>query len=187
MGAVAQTKMTVEEYLAYDRAAEVKSEYHDGELFPNSVSMSVRHSRISANLVLYLGGLLRGTTCRVFNPTRVRVTPRKYFYPDVFVVCGHLKLTDEAQDTLTNPKVIFEVLSPSTADYDLGGKFLLYRSLDSLEEYIAVSQDEQKVHVYRRTPNDVWTLTTYEGLQASFRLDSIGITVPISEIYCELE
>ena len=149
--------------------------------------MGVRHSRISANLVFYLGGLLRGSPCRVFNPTRVRVTPRKYFYPDVFVVCGLVQLTDQTQDTQTNPKVIFEVLSPATADYDLGGKFFLYRCLDSLEEYIAVSQDEQKVHVYRRTPNEVWTLATYEGLQASFRLDSIGVAVPLSEIYLELE
>ena len=178
--------MTVEEYLAYDRAAEVKSEYHDGELFPSSVSMSVRHSRISANVIASLITLLRSTSCRVYTPTRVRVNARKYFYPDVFVVCGQVQLTDETQDTITNPKVIFEILSPSTADYDLGGKFQLYRSLPSFEEYVALSQDDPQVHVFRRTPNDVWTLTTYDGLEASFNLESLGITVSLAEIYLEL-
>ena len=185
--ALAHPKMTVEEYLAYDRAAEVKSEYHDGELFPTSVSMSVRHSRISANVVASLSTLLRSTSCRVYTPTRVRVNARKYFYPDVFVVCGQVQLTDETQDTITNPKVIVEVLSPSTADYDLGGKFQLYLRLPSLEEYVAVSQDEVKVHVFRRTANDVWNLTNYEGLDASFSLQSLGIVVPLREIFLELD
>ena len=184
--ALAHPKMTVEEYLVYDRAAEVKSEYHDGELFPTSVSMSVRHSRITANVVICLGNLLRSGPCKVYTPTRVRVNARKYFYPDAFVVCGQVQLTDEMQDTITNPKVIVEVLSPSTADYDLGGKFQMYLRLPSLEEYVAVSKDEVKVHVFRRTANDAWSLTNYEGLDASFPLQSLGIVVPLREIFLEL-
>ena len=82
---------------------------------------------------------------------RVRVSPKKYLYPDLLVYCGEPQLTDEVEDTITNPKVIVEVLSPSTANYDQGGKFRLYQQLPSFEEYVLVSQDTPRVEVSRKT------------------------------------
>jgi Uma2 family endonuclease len=122
-------KLSVEEYLALDRVAEVPCEYHDGELFP-VMAVTIEHGRITANTICRLSERLDGKPCRVVNsPVRVRVSPTKFVYPEILVVCGKMDVTDETQDTLTNPKVIVEVLSPSTAGYDYGGKFALYRTV----------------------------------------------------------
>jgi Uma2 family endonuclease len=110
----------VEEYLAIDRAAEIPSEYHDGEMFPIE-AVSWEYSLISVNIGRVLAERLDKTPCRVAGgPLRVRATPTRFVLPDLMVVCGKPVLTDEHQDTLTNPKVIVEILSPSTADYDYG-------------------------------------------------------------------
>ena len=116
-----------ESYLAQDRAAEWKSEFQDGEMFPIE-AVSYRHSTIAANLVFALKLRLRAVGCSIQpRPLRARVTPSKYLYPDLQIVCGNPELTDEHADTLVNPRVVIEILSPSTADYDHGGKFELYR------------------------------------------------------------
>ena len=99
------------------------------------------------------------------------------------VVCGKPALTDEHSDTLTNPKVIFEILSPSTQDYDYGTKFSLYRQLPSYEEYVLVSQTTHLVEVYRRAPESRWILSTYTGSDAVFPVESLGIAIPLAEIY----
>jgi Uma2 family endonuclease len=114
---------------------------------------------------------------------RVRVSPTHFVYPDLLVVCGNPSLTDESVDTLTNPKVVFGVLSPSTADYDRGGKFELYRELPSFEEYVLVSQDRQRVETFSRTQAGDWLLKRYDGPAASLALSSLGIPIPLAEIY----
>ena len=156
--AAALSPFTVEQYLAADRAAEQKCEFHDGEMFPIEAA-SLKHSFIAANVA---GALrLRGGPCRrVIAPVRVRVSPTKFLYPDVFVYCGEPALTDQHADTLTNPKVIVEILSPSTKDYNYGSKFEFYRLLPSFEEYVLISQTEPRVEVLRRNAHDRWTLTT---------------------------
>jgi Uma2 family endonuclease len=123
MGAAIVAKLSVEEYLALDRAAEVKSEYHDGEMLP-LVAVTLSHGLISFRFGVLLDRQLAKTGCRIVpSGLRVRVSPSKFVIPDLLVYCGKAELTDEHQDTITNPKVIVEVLSPSTADYDYGGKF----------------------------------------------------------------
>ena len=129
---------------------------------------------------------LRNSSCYVTTTLRVRVSPKKYLYPDLLVYCGEPQLTDEVEDTITNPNVIFEILSPSTTDYDQGGKFRLYQQLPSFEEYVLVSQDTPRVEVSRKTSDDTWQTTTYKVLDASFPLESLGITLPLSEIYARL-
>ena len=174
--------ISVEEYLAADRVAEVKSEYHDGEVFPVA-DASLQHARILVNVAWRVSERLESSPCQALGPTRVRVSPTKFVYPDLLVVCGEPELTDEHQDTLTNPKVIVEILSPSTAGDDSGEKFRLYRRLPSFEEYALIAQDEPRVEVFHRNPEGTWLLTTHEGLDATFPLDSLGITLPLAEIY----
>ena len=183
MGALAVPSLTVEQYLALDRAAEFKSEYHDGEMFPIA-AVSLPHGRLSVTVGAALEGRLKQSECRaVGSSMRVRVSQTKFVCPDILVFCGKPALTDEHADTRTNPKVIFEILSPSTQDYDYGTKFSLYRQLPSFEEYVLISQTAHLVEVYRRTPESRWLLSTYAGPDAVFPVESLGITIPLAEIY----
>ncbi len=183
MSATFAPKLSVEEYLAIDRLAELKSEYHDGEMFPiNAVSWE--HAIIAVNLAALLHGALRGGTCRTaISPIRVRVSPTQFVYPDLAVVCNEPAFTDEKVDTITNPKVVVEILSPSTADYDYGGKFQLYRRLESFEEYVLVFQKEPRVEVFRKAPDGRWVLTTYEGTGAKVEVESLAVSIPMADIY----
>jgi Uma2 family endonuclease len=104
--------------------------------------------------------------------------------PEVLVFCGKAALTDEHHDTITNPKVIVEILSPSTADYDYGGKFSLYRRLPSFEEYILFSQDAALVETFRKTHDSEWVLRTHEGLDAVVAIESLGISLPLLRSVC---
>lgn len=183
MGALAVPKLTVDEYLAADRIAELKSEYHEGEVFP-IVAATLAHGRLAAQ---FIGGLvqrLKGGPCLVAaSPVRVRISPTRFVYPDVMVICGAPVYTDAEADTITNPKAIVEILSPSTADYDYGAKFQFYRMLSSFEEYVLVSQNERRVEVFRRTPDKRWILSTYDGAHTSFPMDSLGLSIPLDDLY----
>ena len=175
--------MSPEQYLAFDRAQEFKSEYHDGELFA-VVAATLRHGRIALRMGAAMDSRLRGGPCSTaVNPVRVRVSPTKFVYPDVLVVCGEPRFTDEVADTLTNPKVIVEVLSPSTEDYDLGRKFKLYRRLPSFVEYLLVAQEQPRVTIHRRQADDAWKEEDIEGLGSVVRVQSLGIEIPLAEIY----
>ena len=178
-------KLSVEEYLAVDRAAERRSEYHDGELFPVPAA-SWAHARVSANTIHRFSERLYGHPCHVADASvRLRVSPTQFVYPDLVVVCGDPAFTDEEQDTITNPKVIVEILSPSTADYDYGGKFALYRRLPSFEEYLLIAQEEPLIEVFRKTPDGRWILSSYAGLESTVRVESLDIALPLAEIYFE--
>jgi len=186
MGASAIPKITVEEYLAIDRDAELKSEYHDGEMFP-IVAGSLEHAaigpRVSAEILTRLPA-----GCRLFQaPLRVRVTATQFVYPDFLIVGGKPALTDEQQDTLTNPKVIIEILSPSTADYDSGGKFRLYRELPSFEAYLLISQEIQMVEIFEKAPDGTWNLRTVRGAGAIVRINTLGVEFSLASLYADLE
>ena len=187
MGALPVTKFSVEEYLALDRAAEIPSEYHDGEIFPLAAT-SWEHNLLHTNLCWRLGERLFKSPCHAAGSSiRVRTSPTKFVIPDIAVVCGKPALTDEYQDTLTNPKVIVEILSPSTADYDYGGKFIQYRQLESFEEYVLVAQDQPRVEVFRKTSGSRWIINTYEGLEAVAAVETLSISLPLIEIYSGIE
>jgi Uma2 family endonuclease len=177
------SKLTEEQYLAIERAAEFKSEFLDGVMYAMSGG-SPRHSSLAVNVVAQLHGMLRGTDFRVFNSDlRARASSRMYTYPDVSVVCGKLQLADEQKDILLNPIVIFEVLSPSTEQYDRGAKFQLYRTIPSLREYILVDQNIVRVEQYIYQDASTWTLRDHQGLDAELKLDSIGTSLPLRLIY----
>jgi len=181
------TKISAEEYLALDRAAEFRSEFLDGEIVAMSGG-SMRHSALQINLVVAVQTALRGGACQCFSSDlRVRVSPRMYTYPDLTVVCGKPNLADERQDILLNPTVIFEVLSPSTENYDRGIKLQRYRSIDSLQDYILVAQDQARVEQYTRGEANTWTFRDYQGADAILAITSIGVSLPLAGIYERVE
>ena len=149
MPAMPKPLLTPEEYLARERRAETKSEYLRGEVFAMA-GASRAHNLIASNAAGELRQQLRDRPCEVYpSDMRVKVSPSGlYTYPDVTVVCGEPQFEDAEVDTLLNPKVLVEVLSPSTADYDRGGKFTHYRRLPSLQEYVLISQDRPLVEHY---------------------------------------
>ena|ERR1700730_3764300 len=177
------SKLTEEQYLAIERAAEFKSEFLDGVMYAMSGG-SLRHSDLASNVLAELRAMLRSSECKAFNSDlRVRVSARMYAYPDVSVVCGKPLLADDQQDVLLNPVIIVEVLSPSTEQYDRGMKFQLYRTIESLREYILVDQDKVLIEQYIRQDASTWTLRDQPTLQDELKMDSIGVSLPLRLIY----
>jgi Uma2 family endonuclease len=181
------TKVSEEQYLALDRAAEFRSEFIDGEIVAMS-GVSMRHARLQQNISVGLDTPLRDRGCEVFGSDfRVRVSHRMYAYPDVSVVCGEPRLADERQDVLLNPVAIFEVLSPSTEKYDRGVKFQHYRTIESLKDYVLVDQDQVRIEHYSRETDNTWTLHDHEKLDDELKITSIGVSLPLSRIYDRVE
>src|SRR5690242_1556857 len=152
MAAPLQTpRYTPEEYLAHERQAEHKSEYIAGQIIAMS-GASRAHNRISVNLLRVLSSQTLDGPCETYgSDLRVKVSARgMYTYPDVTVVCGRQEFEDAQVDTLLNPTLIVEILSPSTEAYDRGAKFGYYRALPSLREYLLVAQDQVLLEHYVR-------------------------------------
>ena len=179
----AQTVFTPEEYLVSERKATVKSEYLSGQILAMS-GASLAHTRITADIVTELNIQLRGRECEVVsNDMRVKTGPKgAYFYPDVVVFCGEPQFEDNVFDTLLNPIIVVEVLSPSTETYDKGEKFAHYQELASLREYILVSQDRVRVEQYRLLKTQ-WVQTEFRGHEDVLPLTSIGCELPLQDIY----
>jgi Uma2 family endonuclease len=181
---------TPEEYLALERQAEYKSEYIDGQIVAMS-GASRKHGLISGNIFRVLGNQILTRPCEAYaGDMRVKVrTHRKvsYTYPDVVVVCGEPQLEDRQLDTLLNPTLIVEVLSPSTEIYDRGTKFEYYRALPSVQEYLLVAQDRMLVEHFARIAapdaGDRWVLTTFSDPTATLQLPSIGCALPLADVY----
>jgi Uma2 family endonuclease len=181
------TKLTEEQYLALDRAAEFKSEYIGGEMFAMSGG-SMQHARLQKNITGELYNALSAGKCEPFGSDfRVRVSSRMYTYPDVSVVCGEPLLADDHQDVLLNPVAIFEVLSPSTETYDRGTKLQRYRTIPTLQDYILVNQTEIRIEQYTRQENNLWILRDYQTLDEELIVKSIAVWLPLSRIYNRVE
>jgi len=180
-------KVTEEQYLALDRAAEIRSEFLDGEMFAMA-GASLEHLRLQQNISSGLDLVLRGKGCEVFgSDMRVRVSHRMYVYPDVTVVCGNPMLADDRRDILVNPTVLFEVLSPSTQTYDRAVKSQRYRTIESLREYVVVAQDQVLVEHYVRQNDNTWNLQDLTSLDQELKLASIGASLTLRRIYDRIE
>lgn len=184
MASVPEIFLRPEEYLAIERKAEYKSEYVDGVMYAMA-GASERHNLIVGNVVASLHFPLRKTPCKVYpSDMKVRLpNARKFFYPDVSVVCGDARFADEERDVLLNPLLVVEVLSESTAAYDRGKKFQSYQQIESLQEYLLVTQDEFVIEHYVRQPDDKWLYTKATGLEASVRLPSLSCEIALSDVY----
>jgi Uma2 family endonuclease len=146
---------------------------------------SYPHALIIGNMVFTLKNALGKRPCSVTpSDLRLRVSPDGlYTYPDLIVVCGEPKFADHQKDTLLNPTLIVEVLSPSTEAYDRGFKAAQYRTLASLQEYVLVSQVEPRVEIFRRQTEGAWLLSESIGLEATCRLDSLECQVALADVY----
>jgi Uma2 family endonuclease len=183
---IEKRRYTIGEYLVCERSAHEKHEYRDGEILAMAGG-SYRHSLILANLIGELGNALKGKPCRALESNlRVRI-PRTplYTYPDASVICGEPKFdpNDEALETITNPRVVLEVLSPSTEAYDRGEKFARYRQLESLEAYVLISQDVPRVELFLWQSDGTWLFRVFSGMEARVELAGLGIELPLAEIY----
>jgi Uma2 family endonuclease len=185
MCALPKQRWTEADYLKFDRSSEDRFEFIDGDIVAMSGG-SERHARISMNTARSLGNQLDDRPCTVYgSDMRVRVLPgRQHSYPDVTVVCGSVILVNDGHgDTLVNPTVIVEVLSPSTEAFDRGKKFTRYRNIDSLQEYVLIAQDHMQIERFVRQPDNQWTLTDIQGVDGSVKLTSIDCALTTAAVY----
>lgn len=180
-------RYTPEEYLALERKAEYKSEYCNG--FITAMSRASRkHNLVAANILAVTWNQLVERECEVYmGDMRVRTSPTGlYTYPDVVAICGEPLFLDDEVDTLLNPTLIVEVLSPSTEDYDREGKFEHYKAIESLREYVLVAQDEVLVERFVRQGEE-WVRTEYRDIDATLVVESIGCAIPLRQVYAKVK
>jgi len=170
-----------------ERKADFKSEFCNGFIVAVA-GASREHNVIAGNLHEEIRSQLKERPCEVYiSDMRVRVTTAGLFtYPDVVAVCGEARFLDDKGDTLLNPTMIVEVLSTSTESYDRGDKFMHYRRLESLREYIVVAEEKVLVERFTRQ-GDQWLLTEFRKLDDTLRLASIDGAVALREIYARFE
>lgn len=187
MSTLAQPRCTPEQYLAMERQAAHRSEYVNGRVYALA-GASHRHNVIVGNTFGELRSRLRGRPCVTYvNDMRVKVIETGlYTYPDVAALCGDPQFEDGHTDNLLNPSVIVEVLSDSTERYDRGEKFAHYRRLESLREYVLVSQHRMRVELFVRQ-GEHWVLTELDGPDAVLPLESVGCSIPLGSIYEQVE
>lgn len=186
---------TVEEYLEFEREAEERHEYLDGEVY-EMAGESLAHGDICINIARELSTQLRGTPCRALSKdikvrTGILPSPRRmmkglFSYPDVLVVCGEPQFHDEYRDVLLNPTLIVEVLSDATEAYDRGQKFHRYQQLESLVEYALVSHDIPLVGLYTRR-EEGWFFSNAFDLNASLNLASVNCHLRLADVYDRVE
>lgn len=175
--------VTSAEYLARERAATEKSEFINGRVYAMA-GAGRPHNLIVGNTFAEIRAQIRGRGCEAYvDDMRVKVARTDlYTYPDIAALCDEPQFEDDQIDTLLNPSVIIEVLSPSTESYDRGAKFAHYRRLESLREYTLIAQDAPRVEHYLRE-GDSWLLTELNGVDAELSINTLGCTLKLSEIY----
>ncbi len=178
------TTVSVEEYLVRERQAAYKSDYVYGDIRAMA-GASFAHTSITANVTIALGTQLKGTPCRTHsNDLKVAADPSGlYVYPDLTIVCGPPRALDNRRDVLLNPTVIIEVLSSSTETYDRGTKSEGYKQIESLREYLLISQSEPRVEQYSRQADGLWLMATARGTNGVIRLESIRCTLSLADVY----
>jgi Uma2 family endonuclease len=189
MSAVLKTRLTEAEYLAFERSSEFRHEFYGSEIFAMA-GASAAHNLIAGNLFTELNVMLRGKGCRPYtHDMRVYARQSKtHVYPDIVVACPPIEFRDEKRDTLLNPQVVVEVLSPSTEAYDRGRKFDVYREAPSLQQYVLLAQDSQRAVSYVRQSDGVaWLMTPLDHPSVSIHFPSLDISVPLSDIYRDVE
>ncbi|WP_310560785.1 Uma2 family endonuclease [Flavobacterium sp.] len=172
------------DYLDTERLAFEKHEYYKGEIFAMS-GASIAHNKIAMNSSVDIATKLKGKRCQPFgSDLRIHIPKNTlYTYPDISIVCGEIETTDDKFDTITNPSVIIEILSPSTRNYDKGEKFTLYREIDSLQEYILIDSERIMVEKFIRNSDNSWQLTEYKTMEQSFTIATVSLEMQLQDIY----
>ncbi len=181
--------LSLEAYQQLEEETDQRYEYHDGEAFAMAGGDPV-HNVISVNAIIALGKRLGDSGCTIFNSDqKVRIASmNRSLYPDVSVVCEAVARSDEDQRAITNPIVLIEVLSDSTASYDQGSKFKLYSKLPSLRDYVLISQHEPLVQTYQRTSaTGLWQMAWVEEPDQEVLFQSLDVRIPLHEFYLKTQ
>lgn len=188
MTAQPEPYVSEETYLELERSSATKHEYFQGRIYAMTGAKE-SHNLIAANTLASLHGQLRQTSCRVYSgDMRIKVVRTGLnTYPDVVAVCGQPQFTDDVHDTIINPTVIVEVLSASTERYDRGLKFQNYRTVETLQDYVLISQDRHHIECYTRQESGLWLLQEGEGLEQRVTLSSTGCTLLLKDVYEKVE
>jgi Uma2 family endonuclease len=179
-----QKLYTPEEYLSLEELAEARSEYDDGVIIAMAGG-TVDHQQITHNLAVSLDQKVRREGCRIF-PTEMKIrveSINKFYYPDLTVICGKPEFYKERKDTITNPRLLVEVLSPKTEAVDRGEKFFAYQTLETLQEYVLISQDKHLVETFTKQSDGSWKYLATIGLESKIYLQSIETELLLLEIY----
>jgi Uma2 family endonuclease len=177
-------KLTVKEYLQFEKASIEKHEYYQGEVFAMAVA-GARHNIVFSNVFGFLAYQLKGKTCRPYgSDMRIHIPENTLFtYPDITIICGEIIPSAEDEDSATMPSVIIEILSPSTKNYDRGEKFKLYRDIPTLKEYILIDSQHIGVEVFRINEQGHWELEEYKKVNEQLRIRTVEALLLLSEIY----
>lgn len=191
-----QRHYSVEEYFQIEEQSDEKYEYWDGVLVPlrEPLAMaggSYEHGVIAANIVRAFGNRTLGGPCQVLgSDVRIKLArSTRYVYPDASIVCGQPQFDpkDRRHGTISNPRVLVEVLSPSTQAFDRNEKMQGYLQIESLEEYLMVSQSQPRIEGFFRQDGGTWLFTPVEGVDASLLVRSMKFDVPLREIFLNIE
>ena len=178
-------RCTVQEYLAFDAAAEGRHEFRDGAVIAMA-GAEPEHTRVVRNASRRLGERLDGSECEPFMlDQRVQTDATRYCYPDVVIACPPFEYPPDVRPrTLVNPRVIIEVLSPSTEAADRGEKFFRYMGIDSLVEYILLATDRPRAETFVRQPPGMWSVAGWvEGIDATLHVRTSGVEIPLAQVY----
>jgi len=182
--AYGKRKYSIEEYLEMENASTEKHEYYQGEIFAMSGNKS-QHNIVAKNILATLDKKLGKSPCQPFNSdTRIYIEKNTLFtYPDISVICGELLSLNNDDFNFLNPSIIFEILSPSTKNYDRGEKFKLYRDIVTLKEYVLVDSDSFNIETFHINNHGLWELNEYNNIDEKLQLHSINISLTLKEIY----
>jgi predicted adenylyl cyclase CyaB len=176
--------LSIEEYLEFENDSPEKHEYYQGEIFAMA-GAKVSHNIISVNLLGVLQQKLKNKSCQPFNSDqRIYIPGNTLFtYPDISIVCGKVETKDNDDLNILNPSVVVEVLSQSTKRYDRGEKFILYRDIVSLREYILIDSQKVRIEAFRINAGGHWELEEYKSEETTLEIKTVGLSIPVDEIY----
>lgn len=184
MGEPALKYYTAAECLAFERTSQTKHEFYRGEIC-DVPGTGFNHNKLQMNLTIAVGSFLKGKSCNVFvSDLRIHIPSNTlYTYPDAIIICGKLQLLDEEFGTVLNPSVIAEILSASTQSFDHGDKFMLYRSIPSLQEYILTDSGAIGIEHYKRNKDKTWLRQEWQDKTDTLTIATIGFNLPLKELY----
>jgi Uma2 family endonuclease len=182
--AYGKNKLTIEEYLQFEKESPERHEYYKGEIFAMA-GAGPRHIVIHTNLFAAFGTRLKGKPCFPYgNDMRIHIPENSLFtYPDLSIICGDIIPSVHDEDTATQPTVIFEILSPSTKKYDRGEKFMLYRQIPALRQYVLIDSESIHVESFVINERNLWELNEHKQITEELHLPNIELSIPLSEIY----
>lgn len=179
-----KSKLTAEEYLQFEKESLHKHEYFKGEIFAMA-GAGARHNVIFSNLFIGIGSQLKGRPCKPYgSDLRIHIPENTLFtYPDISIICGEIIPSQIDADTAILPIVLIEILSPSTKNYDRGGKFRLYRDIPALKEYILIDSESISIEVFRINGQGHWELEEYRSIENILTIPAVDLSFPLKEIY----